>query len=430
MILHGRRLVQLQKWLHLSVSEKLVQNGSAFTNSFSSIASTVAADVSIIRDSRKGQNFTVSYLVGSLGLTTKLAESISKKVSFEDKSNPDSVLGLLRSHGFTDSQISSIVTGYPTLLIADAEESLGPKLKFLQSRVASSSELTETISKIPKILRMKGDQTISVYFDFVRVIVEADKSSKYTKLCHSLPEGSRQENKIRNILVLRELGVPQRLLFPLLISDNQPVCGKERFEESLKKVVEMGFDPTTSKFVEALRVFYESTEKAIEEKVNVYKRLGLTVSDVWAMFKKWPISLTHSEKKISSLFETFVELGFTRDEFVLMVKRQPSCLNLSVETVKKKIEFLVKEMNWRVEALVSSPQVLGYSLEKRILPRCKVIKALMSKGLLGDKGSKLPPMHYVLKIGDHDFLDRYVRKQDDKDLVGELMAMLTGDDAS
>ncbi|KAJ4883298.1 Uncharacterized protein Rs2_33391 [Raphanus sativus] len=45
----------------------------------------------------------------------------------------------------------------------------------------------------------------------------------------------------------RELGVPQNLLLNLLISKAKPVCGKERFEEWVKKIVAMGFDPTSKR---------------------------------------------------------------------------------------------------------------------------------------------------------------------------------------
>ncbi|KAL1213270.1 Transcription termination factor MTERF5 [Cardamine amara subsp. amara] len=447
LILHGKRLGELQKWRYLRIS---VQNGFALSNSFSSAS---ASDVSL-RDGQKGKNFTVSYLIDSLGLAKKLSESISRKVTLVDKVNPDSVLSLLRSYRFTDSQISSIIRTDPRLLITDAEISLRPKLQFLQSRGASSSELTEIVSTVPEILGKKEGKTISRYYDSIKDIIEADKSCMYEKLSQSLPEGSKQGNKIRNVSVLRELGVPQRLLFSLLISDAQPVCGKEKFEESLKKVIEMGFDPTTSKFVQALKVVYRTSDKTIEEKINVYKRLGFAVGDVWAMFKKCPIFMNHSEKKICQTFETlkkcglledqvvsvfkkfpqcigsseqkiansietFIGLGFTRDEFVEMVKRFPSCLNLSAETVKKKTDFVVKEMNWPINAVVSHPQVLGYSMEKRTVPRCDVIKALMSKGLLR---SELPPLS-VLSMTDQDFLQRYVRKHNDKQLMTELMSI-------
>ncbi|KAL1216889.1 Transcription termination factor MTERF5 [Cardamine amara subsp. amara] len=450
LILHGKRLGELQKWRYLSF---VVQNVTAFSNSYSSAS---ASDVSL-RDGQKGKNFTVSYLIDSLGLAKKLSESISRKVTLVDKVNPDSVLSLLRSYGFTDSQISSIIRTDPRLLITDAEISLGPKLQFLQSRGASSSELTEIVSTVPEILGKKEGKSISRYYDSIKDIIEADKSCMYKKLSQSLPEGSKQDNKIRNVSVLRELGVPQRLLFSLLISDAQPVCGKEKFEESLKKVVEMGFDPTTSKFVQALKVVYRTSDKTIEEKINVYKRLGFAVGDIWAMFKRCPMFLNNSEKKICQTFETlkkcglledevlsvfkkfpqciavsekkiansielFIDLGFSRDELAIFAKRFPQCFVLSAETVKKKTEFVVKKMNWPLKAVVSTPAVLGYSLEKRTIPRCNVIKALMSKGLIK---RKLPPMSTVLVCTDEAFLNRYVRNHDDKELGTELMAIFT-----
>ncbi|CAA7029830.1 unnamed protein product [Microthlaspi erraticum] len=417
LILHGRKLIELQKCRHLRFAVENQNVFFAFSNSFSSVT----------KDGRKGKTFTVSYLVESLGLTAKLAESIFRKVSFEGKGNPDSVLSLLRSHGFNGSQISDIITDYPLLLVADAEKSLAPKLKFLQSRGASSSELTEIVSKVPKMLGMKEDKTISVYYDFVREIIKADKSSKFETLCHSsLPQGSAIENKIRNVLVLRELGVPQKLLFSMLISNFRTVCGKAKFEDTINKVVGMGFDPTSLKFVQALNFVYQMSDKTIQEKVNVYKGLGFDVGEVWEMFRKHPACIGVSEKNILSSVETFLGLGFSGDEFVMMVRRFPQCIGLSRELVTKKTEFVVEEMNWPLKALASQPQVLGYSMEKRIVPRCNVIKALMSKGLLG-KGNELPSIGTMFPISDEAFLNNYVRKHGDKELVAELMSIFSGD---
>ncbi|KAG7536980.1 Transcription termination factor mitochondrial/chloroplastic [Arabidopsis suecica] len=87
--------------------------------------------------------------------------------------------------------------------------------------------------------------------------------------------------------------------------------------------------------------------------------------------------------------ETFIGLGFSRDEFVMMVKCFPQCIGYSAEMVKKKTEFVVKKMNWPLKVMTLFPQVLGYSMEKRIVPRCKVIKALMSKGSLGSEANSL-----------------------------------------
>ncbi|KAG2317262.1 hypothetical protein Bca4012_068158 [Brassica carinata] len=414
LILHGRSLAQLQKRRSFSVSVTLFRNAST---SFSS--STSVADASP-RDTRKGKNFTVSYLVGSLGLPTKLAESISRRVSFADRSNPDSVLSLFRSHGFTDSQISDIITDHPRLLLLDAEKTLAPKLHSLQSR--GGAELTEIVSKVPKILDKREGSSINFYYDVVRDIVEADKTPKQS--C------SRRGNKMRNVLVLRDLGMPQKLFLPLLISLAEPICGKQRFEESLKKVVELGFEPTTSKFVTALRMLYQMSDKTVQDKVNLYKTLGFAGEDVWEMFKKYPFSLAYSEKKIMNTFETFLGLGVARDEFAGMIMSSPQCIGFSAEALKRKTEFLVEKMKWPLKALVGRPQVYNYSMEKMIVPRGNVIGALMSRGLLRDGVSEPPPLPSVFACTDKAFLNRYVLKVDDKELVAELMAIFNADSAS
>ncbi|ESQ48082.1 hypothetical protein EUTSA_v10022094mg, partial [Eutrema salsugineum] len=103
--------------------------------------------------------------------------------------------------------------------------SLGPKLRFLHSRGASSSALAEIISKVPKILGKKGDKTLSLYYDFFKDNIEADRSSEFEieKSCLYWPEGNNNK---------QGLGMPQKLLLPLLISDYQPVYGKEKFEST------------------------------------------------------------------------------------------------------------------------------------------------------------------------------------------------------
>ncbi|CAH2047978.1 unnamed protein product [Thlaspi arvense] len=215
------------------------------------------------KDGRKGKTFTVSYLVDSLGLTTKLAESISRKVSFEEKGNPDSVMGLFRSHGFTDSQISDIAS------------------------------LWEMFKKWPFALKF--------------------------------------------------------------------------------------------------------SEKKITQTFETLKRCGLLENEVMSLLKRNPQFIRISEEDIVNSVETLIDLGFSRDKFALMIKRYPQCIGFSAETVKKKTEFLVKKMKWPLKSLVSHPQVFGYSMEKRIVPRCNVIEALMSKGLLGDR-SELTPMSSVLGV--------------------------------
>ncbi|CAF1840148.1 BnaC04g19840D [Brassica napus] len=321
------------------------------------------------------------------------------------------ILILFKSHGFTDSQISTIVTDYPLLLIEDADKSLGPKLQFLQSRGAYCAYF-----KSSKNLRYSRGQNHKQLLRF-RLRGYRSRQEEFQARNFYLPQG----NKLRNVSLLRDLGVPQKRLLGASYSF---VYGKERFQVSLNKVLERGFDPTSSKFLGALRFVYGWKEEKIQEKVNVYKRLGFGVEDVWEMLKMWPLSLTHSEKKISQTFETLQNCGLLEDEICSLSVQEFStvCIGLSADTVKKKTEFVVNEMNWSLNAVVSNPSVLGYNLEKRTVPRCNVIRTLMSKGLLGNK---LPPVSPVLAITDEAFLNKYVRKHDDKELVAELMPIFS-----
>nr|VDD51478.1 unnamed protein product [Brassica oleracea] len=146
----------------------------------------------------------------------------------------------------------------------------------------------------------------------------------------------------------------------------------------------MGFDPTTSKFVQAPNAVYLLSDKTTQEKVDVLcTRLGFSAEHVWEVFKKCPNLLMVSENKILNFIETFLGLGFTRDEVMVMVKCFPQCITHSTMVVKEKVEFVVKQMNWPVKAVSLFPRVVGYSMDKRIVPWCNIIKALMSKGLVG-----------------------------------------------
>ncbi|CAH2048026.1 unnamed protein product [Thlaspi arvense] len=165
------------------------------------------------------------------------------------------------------------------------------------------------------------------------------------------------------------------------------------------------------------------SEKKVTQKFETLKKCGLLDDEVLSVLKRSPHCIGVSEQRIENSIETCLALGFTREEFLMMVKCFPPCLHLSGETLKKKTEFLVKKMNWPLKALVSNPSVLGSSMEKRMVPRCNVVKALMSKGLIG---SELPSLSSVLVCTDETFLKRYVRKLDDDELVAELMAIFTG----
>ncbi|KAF2322040.1 hypothetical protein GH714_005963 [Hevea brasiliensis] len=55
---------------------------------------------------------------------------------------------------------------------------------------------------------------------------------------------------------------------------------------------------------------------------------------------------------------------------------------LSEKKVMGTMDFLVCKMGWQPAAVTRVPNILGHSLEKRIIPRCSVVRVLLLKGLI------------------------------------------------
>jgi mTERF domain-containing protein len=72
--------------------------------------------------------------------------------------------------------------------------------------------------------------------------------------------------------------------------------------------------------------------------------------------------------------------------------------------LKKKVEFVVKTAGFPLDDVVKYPVMLGYSLEKRMIPRYRVMEALKSMQVL--ETEKTFPQ--IFKLPERDFLERYV----------------------
>ncbi|PIN03336.1 hypothetical protein CDL12_24137 [Handroanthus impetiginosus] len=86
----------------------------------------------------------------------------------------------------------------------------------------------------------------------------------------------------------------------------------------------------------------------------------------------------------------------------------PRCMRLSKMQIMSVMEFCVNEMNCDAKSIARRPTVLSYSLEKRIMPRCRVVKFLMVKGLIKGPYNLIT----ILTMTDKAFLERFVMKYD------------------
>ncbi|KAI7980561.1 hypothetical protein LOK49_Contig135G00009 [Camellia lanceoleosa] len=54
----------------------------------------------------------------------------------------------------------------------------------------------------------------------------------------------------------------------------------------------------------------------------------------------------------------------------------------SEHKIMRVMEFFVNKMGWDSSFLARSPILIGFSLEKRIVPRCAMYQVLLLKGLI------------------------------------------------
>ncbi|PSS06243.1 Transcription termination factor like [Actinidia chinensis var. chinensis] len=336
------------------------------------------------------QSFTVSYLISSCGLSPETSLCVSQHVNFRSADQPDSVLALLKNYGFTDTHISKLAKIRPSVLLSDPNNTLLPKLEFFHSILGiPTSDLANILSSNPALLGSSlKNKLIPFYYYLKNVILLDDKQvTRILKTSSRIFGLNLEKNIVPKIAALRKLGVPASNI-SLLVTLHPHVLfqNNDQFDKTVKEVLEIGVNPLRSTFVYVLQMMIRTSKSNRERKMEVYRQWGWSESDIQIAFKKHPLCLGLSEKKITSV-----------------------------------MDFLVNKMGWKPTAIARVPTVLLYSLEKRIIPRCLVIKILILKGLLIEKDVRVST---VLTTTDEYFLNKYVTKYEE--VVPQLLDVFNG----
>ncbi|KAM5579466.1 hypothetical protein ABKV19_009310 [Rosa sericea] len=364
------------------------QKASPFSRSYASLLGSAI-------DNEKGHSFTVSYLINSCGLSPEVALSLSKKqkrVQFESPEKPDSVIKLLKHYGLNDTHVFNIVKKRPDLLLANAEKILLPKLEFFASIGLSGTDLAQLVSGNPNVLNFSLERNLRPCYDMIKSLPIPDKmvGRVFSKLYQGfVVRANVLSNIAPNIAFLKEVQVPESSV-NLCLSNTLFAVSREnqKFKENVEKVISMGISPSSATFLKALYV--------------------ISVMDQ----SKWV-------QRMESYKTTF---GWTEDVFLLAFRKNPLFMALSEKKVLSKVDFLVKRMGCQPAFVAKYPSVLTFSLEKWIIPRCKVIRVLLLKGLIIRGEHSL--IGTALLAGKNYFLDRFVIRYQKQ--VPELLDIFQG----
>ncbi|KAF5460030.1 hypothetical protein F2P56_019930 [Juglans regia] len=301
------------------------------------------------------KSLTVSFLRNSCGLSLELATLASKKLNIENIENPNSVLNLLRTHGLTQNHIIHLISSRPLLLSADLGNTPKPNMELFKSLWFSGANLAKMLTKYPIVL----DSDAYTAVDFFRAHGFSDMQIKTLIM------------KYQHRYSDKPWGSPDMILKLMYIRATSLLICSNRIREIVSEVMKLGFDPNYLKFVLAIKSMTRNSKTLLEQKVEDLRSFGL--SD---------------------------------DEICLAFKRQPLCMGLSEKKIKKMMGFFVNKLKMKPSRISKSPILLLLSLEKRIIPRCSVLLLLMLEGLIKEDTSIV----YIVKMAEKNFVKRFVSK--------------------
>ncbi|KAG5561015.1 hypothetical protein RHGRI_004140 [Rhododendron griersonianum] len=332
---------------------------------------------SLICDSSTSTNgvlsFTIDDIITSCGLSDRF------RVLCKSSEKPNAVLKLLSDYGFSQTQVETMVSKYPRILSCSVEKILKPKIDFLRSVGLSETEFLGVVTTCPRLFtRSLKNHLVPIVEFLITSFGSRDNAVLVIKRYPFILVNS-SKRLVPNLSTLRNLGIPQSKISNMManvIGGRVIACTKPcRFSKVVSTAMEMGFDPLSLAFKNAVSAMLFCPGSTWEEKLVFYKTLG-----------------------------------FSDEETLDIFRFNPSFISRSEEVIRGPVEFYVKKFHWSPSQLSRRPVVLTFSLEKRIIPRCLVVQVLLSRNKIQENVK----LSTVLTYKENEFLQRYVTRYKDE----------------
>ncbi|CAJ1941056.1 unnamed protein product [Sphenostylis stenocarpa] len=315
------------------------------------------------------RSFAVSYLVSTCGFSSESALSASRNLHFDSPRKPDSVLAFFSAHGFSLSQIRTIVKCVNRILLCNPNKVLLPKFLFLRSKGASDADIVHMVTTGPLFLTRSLANHIVPSYLFVKRFFDSNKQTMAClrrNFCFISATGFSL-----NVQMLLDNGVKRSSIAKLLRMWPSILCSYN-LSNTVRELKEMGFCPSTTSFAVALLAKRTVNKAKWGDKVEVFKKWGWSEEHVLMAFRRHPYCMLSSPKKIDAVFS-----------------------------------FWVEELGYSSLELFKSPIIFQLSLQKRIVPRSLVLRFLAKKDLRKKGASYVTPFLMTENVFLEKFVNRY-----------------------
>ncbi|XP_042513291.1 uncharacterized protein LOC122088179 isoform X2 [Macadamia integrifolia] len=317
-------------------------------------------------------SFSIDYLRNAFRLSLDFSLKACQKIFIRTNSTsrPESVLALFDTYEFPKPQIPKLITKYPSLLFADPDNTLKPKLDFFSNIGISGPDLANILCRDPSVLDCSLEDHVIPLVNFLKSFIHRDEDMAVVlgrlRLLKGVPELMGP-----NIEILRGQGFPDSIISELILRRPQLLTWKaSRFKEKLLQTKQMGFDTSSSLFVLGFHAVSQMNKPTWEAKLEVFSSFGWSENEILSLFRKQPGYLTRSEN-----------------------------------IIRTHLNFFMYKLDWTAVEMIENSEVLHQSLEKKVIPKCLVLGVLSSKGLFEKER-----LGKALKMNEVKFLKKFVMK--------------------
>ncbi|KAL3845815.1 hypothetical protein ACJIZ3_003218 [Penstemon smallii] len=289
----------------------------------------------------------------------------------KDPEKSDSILLFLKESGFSNTQLEKIVICRPRLLSASLENSIKPKIKIFQDLGFSAHDIALIVTRVPSILHRSANNSLIPALKKLTGLLGCNAEvARLLKHCGWFLTDDLEKTMVPNIEFLKSCGISMDSIFSFIY--NYPRCilvKPEILRKCVEKAHEMGVNRDYKSYIYAIGIIASRSDEAWELKLQAFRNVGFSESDIKTLFRKAPIVFAVSGEKIKAIKEVLLATG----------KYDLSCI-------------------------VTSPKSLTVSIEKRYKPRLQVLSILEKKNLI----KEWPSLGRVFYLTDVFFLKNYV----------------------
>ncbi|KAL3845811.1 hypothetical protein ACJIZ3_003214 [Penstemon smallii] len=120
----------------------------------------------------------------------------------------------------------------------------------------------------------------------------------------------------------------------------------------------------------------------------------------------------HAVRVVSSMsnktweikLKTLRNLGFSEDDILRVFRKVPLVLGVSEDKMKKVMEVVLSTRKYNMSCIINDPPTLMCSIEKRYIPRFRVLEILESKNLI----TKWPSIGTLSRMTDKKFYEKFI----------------------